>query len=69
MWQLICESHKSRVGACEMVQWIEALVVKAVDLNLIPGTRVVETENPLSQVLFWFLHVCFCACVCLCVRA
>lgn len=48
---------KNCAGASEMAQRVKSLATKPNDLNLVPGTHMVEGENRLSSSVSWFPYV------------
>lgn len=51
-------SQSSSLGALGMAQPIKVLAVKPKDLNLIPGTHVMEGGNQLSLFVISSLYIC-----------
>lgn len=49
-------NYVSKGQSGEMVQWVKVPEVKPEDLNLIPGSHMVEADNWLLEVVIWPPH-------------
>lgn len=56
-----CEEHRDLSRASERAQWVKVLAANPNDRSLVPGTHMVEREQPpqviLSQCVSWCVHM------------